>query len=283
MDAALGILSFASFVSHHHGQKMLKVWKGVSDGFCGTSNIQGGGRHCTPANPIYPGPATFGGKRGRRLRNSPFSRFPGWKPRSSNSEMLAGFLLLKLPVATMVNGSVSLAGRNGLSGALEKGGKKDRFAKASKTCKQGVLKCPESSEWTSRSIPFPKGRNRPLQLRFTKLWERRRLQSQPETNSKLAKLGAGLPRGAHHCARSTGVPQAPLLPPRLTCWEFAGADALAGQKAAGKPRQAPSSGGPSLGGLGTCGPKRQSAPRSPPAHPAPAPLSCLASGAAGVL
>lgn len=34
--------------------------------------------------------------------------------------MLAGFLLLKLPVATMVNGSVSLAGRNGLSCALEK-------------------------------------------------------------------------------------------------------------------------------------------------------------------
>lgn len=49
--------------------------------------------------------------------------------------MLAGFLLLKLPVATMVNGSVSLAGRNGLSGELEKGGKKDRFAKASKTCR----------------------------------------------------------------------------------------------------------------------------------------------------
>lgn len=84
---------------------------------------------------IHPGNAAFGGKRGRRLGNSPFSRLPGWKPWSSNSEMLAGFLLLKLPVATMVNGSVSLAVRNGLSGALEKGGKKDRFAKASKTCR----------------------------------------------------------------------------------------------------------------------------------------------------
>lgn len=49
--------------------------------------------------------------------------------------MLSGFLLLKLPVATMVNGSVSLAGQHWLSGALEKGDKKDRFAKASKTCR----------------------------------------------------------------------------------------------------------------------------------------------------
>lgn len=89
---------------------------------------------CLPIS-IHPGNEAFGGKRGRRLGNSPFSRLPGWKPWSTNSEMLAGFLLLKLPVATMVNGSVSLAGRNGLSGELEKGGKKDRFAKASKTCR----------------------------------------------------------------------------------------------------------------------------------------------------
>lgn len=69
------------------------------------------------------------------MGNSPFSRLPGWKPWSSNSEMLPGFLLLKLPVATMVNGSVSLAGRNGLSRALEKEGKKGRFAKGGKTCR----------------------------------------------------------------------------------------------------------------------------------------------------
>lgn len=97
---------------------------------------QGKGRHRPPAHLVYLSRGFDSGvERGGQLGNSPFSRLPGWKPWSSNSEMLPGFLLLKLPVATMVNGSVSLAGRNGLSGALEKEGNKGRFAKGGKTCR----------------------------------------------------------------------------------------------------------------------------------------------------
>lgn len=91
--------------------------------------------HAYRSDPICGGAATFGGERGRELGNSPFSRLLGLKPWSSNWEMLPGFLLLKLPVATMVNGSVSLAERNGFSEALEKAGNKDRFARAGRMCR----------------------------------------------------------------------------------------------------------------------------------------------------
>lgn len=90
------------------------------------------GPHRTFANPVHPGAATPAGEGGRHLGNSPFNRLPRWKPPSSSSEMLAGFLLLKLPVATMVNGPVSLAGRNGLSGCWKKAARRIALQKQAK-------------------------------------------------------------------------------------------------------------------------------------------------------
>lgn len=69
--------------------------------------------------------------------------------------MLAGFLLLKLPVATMVNGSVSLAEQNGFpQGAVGK--KREKFAKARKKCK-GSSESPASPERTSPGTALPEG------------------------------------------------------------------------------------------------------------------------------
>lgn len=77
--------------------------------------------------------------------------------------MLAGFLLFRLPVATIVNGSVSLAGRNGLSKALGEEKKKKRQKEL--ICKirpdvQRFLKTPVVLQGTSPSSFFSKGRNR---------------------------------------------------------------------------------------------------------------------------
>lgn len=119
------------------------------------------------------GAATFGGERGGQLENSPFSRLPGWKPWSSNSEMQAGFLLLKLPVATMVNGSVSLAGAERPFRGAGKRREEGRICKSRQNV-QRLLKCPASRERTSLGSHFSKGRNRPPQLKFTKPRERRR-------------------------------------------------------------------------------------------------------------
>lgn len=66
--------------------------------------------------------------------------------------MLAGFLLLKLPVATMVNGSVSLAEQNGFpQGAVGK--KREKFAKARKKCK-GSSESRHRQRELARALPF---------------------------------------------------------------------------------------------------------------------------------
>lgn len=143
-------------------------------------------RHRPSTHLIYPGASTFGGGRGGQLGNSPFSRLPGWKSWSSNSEMQAGFLLLKLPVATMVNGSVSLAGAERPFRGAGKRREEGRICKSRQDV-QRLLKCLASRQLTSRGSHFPKGRSRPPQLKFTKPREwRRQPHSQPKTNSKLA-------------------------------------------------------------------------------------------------
>jgi hypothetical protein len=68
--------------------------------------------------------------------------------------MLAGFLLLKLPVATMINGSVSLAGQNGFSGALEKKEERKQICKLRQDV-QNVA----GANWPSPATPFPKERS----------------------------------------------------------------------------------------------------------------------------
>lgn len=167
------ILFFATFVSHHHGEMLESLERSL---FRWIMKHLHEGRHTrTPTNPVYPGDVTFGGVRGGKLGNSPFSRLPGWKPQSSNSEMLAGFLLLKLPVATMIYGSVSSPDGTAFPERWIKESRADLQKQA--TCK-GSSKCLASPERTSRSIHFPKGRNRPLQLKVTKPWARRR-QLQP--------------------------------------------------------------------------------------------------------
>lgn len=180
------------------------------------------GRHTrTPTNPIYPGAVTFGGVRGGQLGNSPFSRLPGWKPQSSNSEMLAGFLLLKLPVATMIYDSVSSPGGTAFPERWIKESRADLQKQA--TCK-GSSKCLASPERTSRSIHFPKGRNRPLQLKVTKPWARRRQrQPQPETSSEVSKTCRRLALRNSPPSPESRNPQSLLPPPRRTPTHLPGA------------------------------------------------------------
>lgn len=163
---------------------------------------------------------------------------------------------------------------------LEKGGKKDRFAKASKT--QEFLKCPASPERTRRGIHFPKGWNRPLQLRFTKPWEK------TPTNSHNLQLTQSWQNSEPICpaeltrAQRSGAP-APIPPTQRAAlgltWLGCRADVAPAGPAAGKSRPAWSSGTPSLGGSVTCGPKQPPAPCSSPAPQVQAPLSCIAAGA----
>lgn len=102
--------------------------------------------HAYQSDPTCGGARTFGGERGRELGNSPFSRLLGLKPWSSNWEMLPGFLLLKLPVATMVNGSVSLAGRNGFQRRWKKQATRtDLQEQARRAEAPKVLRVPEAN------------------------------------------------------------------------------------------------------------------------------------------
>lgn len=69
--------------------------------------------------------------------------------------MLAGFLVLKLPVATMVNGSVSLAEQNGFP--LRRCGEKVREVCKSTQEVQRLLRVPASPERTSPGTALPEG------------------------------------------------------------------------------------------------------------------------------
>ena len=145
---------------------------------------------------------------------------------------------------------------------------------------QRLLKCPASPKQTSRASHFPKGRDRPPQLQFTKSLEwRGRLQPQPKTNSKLAKLGANLPRGAHPSARNCRALRPCSLPQGLSLAH------LPGVPWGGRARRLSCgvNGGRHSPPLSEAqGPADPSSDR-PQAHVAPAPTSSIAPRAASTL
>lgn len=141
---------------------------------------------------------------------------------------------------------------------------------------QRLLKCSASPKRTSRGTYSPKGRKGPLQLKCTKLreWELQ-LQPQAETHSKLAKLGAHLPRGDQPRGLRSGGPRLYCSPTEaaasLTCREFA-SRTCSMATLQGKLRQARYSGAPSLGGSVIGRPQQWSAPSFDPTRPAASPL-----------
>lgn len=101
--------------------------------------------------------------------------------------MLPGFLLLKLPVATMVNGSVSLAGQNGLG--REGAGKQDGFARAGKACR-GLSNALRPQNALAQH-PFSKAKEPVPATQVAVSRGRRRLWPPSETHSKLADWSRG--------------------------------------------------------------------------------------------
>lgn len=146
--------------------------------------------------------------------------------------MLPGFFVLKLPVATMVNGSVSLAGQNGL-GRWRKEATRTDLQEPERRAER-PLKCPASPERTSPALLFPREGTGPCSSSLQSRERRRQLLPQPETHSKLADSSRGA-QPPPRPGRGTTGPRlcAPHIQAAawLTCRELAEADALAGTAA----------------------------------------------------